>query len=130
MVFQEMRRLEIMMAERCARNWMAPPTCSKPVGYVPGGRKVRRRNLLPLSDSGSDLTEGRGVTLAGSALSSQVQQVKLCNKRVAYGSDTGYIGVANTVGIRHSRDVVPMLLSFFMTEWLSYQKCISGLVLV
>lgn len=38
---EEMRRVETVVAERCAQNWREQPVFSKPVGFVPGGRKVR-----------------------------------------------------------------------------------------
>jgi hypothetical protein len=38
---EELRRLEVAVAERCAENWKRPPLSSKAVGFVPGGRKVR-----------------------------------------------------------------------------------------
>lgn len=60
---EEIRRLEVMVAENCALNWREEPVFSKPVGFVPGNRKV--------------------------------QQVKLCDNRVMYGSESGFIGLAS-----------------------------------
>lgn len=33
----------VQVAERCVQNWREEPVFCKPVGYVPGGRKVGAR---------------------------------------------------------------------------------------
>ena len=38
---EEIRRLEIVVAEKCAQNWREEPVFGKPVGFVPGKRQVR-----------------------------------------------------------------------------------------
>ena len=62
---EEMRRVEVMVAESCATNWREEPVFSRPVGFVPGNRKV--------------------------------QQVKLSDNRVMYGSDSGVVGLASAL---------------------------------
>jgi hypothetical protein len=47
----------------------------------------------------------------------QVQQIKLFHKRIMYGSDSGYVGLANTVDgknvfgeqVRHAHGAAPPL---------------------
>ncbi len=62
---EELRRQEVLVAESCATNWREEPVFSRPVGFVPGNRKV--------------------------------QQVKLSENRVMYGSDGGVVGLASAL---------------------------------
>lgn len=62
---QEELRRQVVMAEGCAMNWREEPAFCRPVGHVPGNRKV--------------------------------QQVKLSEDRVMYGSDAGAVGLASAL---------------------------------
>jgi hypothetical protein len=42
---EEMRRQEVLVAESCAVNWREEPVFSRPVGFVPGNRKVQQVKL-------------------------------------------------------------------------------------
>ena len=42
---EEMRRSEVLVAESCAINWREEPVFSRPVGFVPGNRKVQQVKL-------------------------------------------------------------------------------------
>ena len=59
---EEMRRQEVLVAESCAANWREEPFFTRPVGFVPGNRKVQQVKL-----SGDRVMYGSDAGMVGLA---------------------------------------------------------------